>query len=326
LSIWFGLRLGLATTSRAGKTPASDTGACWHKRSSTSCEPHPSEWLAGSIDRAFLLRHARSFFTLGGADAPVRARPPGRALFPSSTSTFYSPSLPHPPLQLGPRLKRTRIDPHPPRRLDVRGDVVRIEALPGAASGALHRRLKNLRPRLHGVNFVGQHQVVEVAQQVTVGFPDHLEVRGVGFRNRPQPVPPPQPLQQALGYEDVGKDTAPDPAELVVVHLQIQNPAHLVHKLTRLHQPGFKPLHQPGTRQPPRNLFRRVRAKPLQRPIPAPEIEVNQYPAQIKQNRLMHATQSQFPVRSTTIYSPPPCEAHLRPPYPGAFPRRSSRP
>src|ERR1019366_6742734 len=86
LSIWFGLRLGLATTSRAGKTPASDTGACWHKRSSTSCEPHPSEWLAGSIDRAFLLRHARAFFILGGADALARA--PAVAL------------LPHPQLQL----------------------------------------------------------------------------------------------------------------------------------------------------------------------------------------------------------------------------------
>src|ERR1019366_9429379 len=103
-------------------------GACWHKSSSTNLRAKSSEWRAGFIDRAFLLRHARSF------------------LFP-----LDSP-LAHLPLQLLPRLECHRVDPHPARRLDVRRDVVRIEALLGPAAGTLHRRLENLRLRLHGVH------------------------------------------------------------------------------------------------------------------------------------------------------------------------------
>ena len=136
-------------------------------------------------------------------------------------------------------------------------------------------RLENFRPGLHGVHLVREHQMIEVAQQVMIGFAQHLEMQCVRVGHQHHLVVAVKPFQHALGDQFLSKDAAPDLPELVVVYLEVQDGAHLFDEIARLHQPGLETLHKPRTGQTLGNLFRRVRAKALERAIAAPKIEMN---------------------------------------------------
>ena len=101
---------------------------------------------------------------------------------------------------------------------------------------------------------------MEVAQQGVASYPQGLEVHGIRVGKQQQTIPPGEADQHALGNQRLGEDAVPDLAKALVLYTQIEDFAEFLKESARLQQAGLEALHQPGGRDSPRDLGRRVRA------------------------------------------------------------------
>ncbi len=110
----------------------------------------------------------------------------------------------------------------------------------------------------------------------------------IGVGEEHQAVTLCQLFEHAFGHQGFSKNGAPDLAEAVVLQIQIEDAGELPHEIGWFHQARFEAFHQIGGGDAPRHFCGRVGAQTFERPVSALEIEIDQDPAQIENDGLVH--------------------------------------